>query len=356
LRLRDDLLPLAPTRSARASWCRFAANPRNKRVLPVSFVASVMARMIKNSAGNVDFSCMRPVIALILGVVLAGLAGSVLREGVPDHPLALIGMAGDAGRELIGREPLTVVFVPGREGVAALRAAVDGAHVVAEVQGAFAMDSGRIFAADHRSATEIIARSGWADREIRIGPSATPVIHEPEQTPLLTRTRVTCGLWAAVVLGLWIAWRAVGAISLRIRGFFRGLRRATPALPETVLVMRVDTSDDVASIRAALPEHRILAAKPHGLAVSGGWIVTAGESVATELSREVGWRNCVLEAFAPDPFGSTSRRCDFIAARTGLELADFDEKAVWSVEDALAILLSGSDWRGPLADEPRLAR
>jgi hypothetical protein len=118
----------------------------------------------------------------------------------------------------------------------------------------------------------------------------------------------------------------------------------------------VDTSDDVASIRAALPECRILAAKPQGLALSGGWIVTAGESVATDLIHEVGWRDCVLEPFAPDPFGSTSRRCDLIAERTGLEFADFDEKATWSVEDALAILHSETDWHGALADELRRAR
>jgi hypothetical protein len=94
-----------------------------------------------------------------------------------------------------------------------------------------------------------------------------------------------------------------------------------------VLVLRVDTSDDVASIRAALPECRILAAKLQGLALSGGWIVTAGESVATDLIHEVGWRHCVLEPFAQDPFGSTSRRCDFISARTGLELVDEPRRA-----------------------------
>ena len=40
-------------------------------------------------------------------------------------------------------------------------------------------------------------------------------------------------------------------------------------------------------------------------AAGEGIAVTLVHSVATELSREVGWRHCVLEAFAPDPFGST---------------------------------------------------
>jgi len=221
---------------------------------------------------------------------------------------------------------------------------------------AFAMEPGLIVAADHRSANETIARAGWADREIQIGTSVKPVIEEPEEVPVLTRTQIGWALWTAMALGLWIAWRSLAAISLAVRGFFRERRDTLLALPETVLVLRVDGSDDVASIRAALPGCRILAAKPQGLALSGGWIVTAGEAVATDLVREVGWGHCVLEPFAPDPFGATSRRCDFIAARTGLELADFDEKVVWSVEDVLAILCSEADWRGPLADEPRRAR
>jgi hypothetical protein len=49
--------------------------------------------------------------------------------------------------------------------------------------------------------------------------------------------------------------------------------------------------------------------------------------VATDLIHEVGWRHCVLEPFAQDPFGSTSRRCDFISARTGLELVDEPRRA-----------------------------
>jgi len=345
-------LPRGPIRRRWATPVRFAANRRGKRIRPVSLVDSFTAERIKNPAELVDFFLMRPVIALILGVALAGLAGSVLWEGVPGHPLAVIDIARDTGREAIGREPVTVIFVPGGEGVTALRARMDGSRVVAEVRGAFAMDSGRIFAVDHRSANEIIARTGWTDREIRIGASAEPArVEEPEGGPVLTRAQITALLWAAVVLGFWIAWKALQVISLRIHGFLRQLRRRRPALPETVLVLRVDTSDDVASIRAALPAHRILAAKPQGFALAGGWIVTAGESVATELAREVGWRHCVLEPLAPDPFGSSSRRCDFIAAKTGLELADFDEKAIWSVEDAIATLLSETAWRERLADE-----
>lgn len=299
---------------------------------------------------------MRPVIALILGVALAGLAGSVLWDGVPDRPFEAIGIARDAGREVIGRESVTVIFVPSREGVAALRSGMDRSRVVAAVTGAFAMDSGRIFAADHQSANEIIARAGWADREIRIGVNAEPVSDEPEEETVLTRTQIACGLWAVLVLGLWVAWKALATISMEVGGFIRDRRDRSPALPETVLVLRVDTSEDVASIRAALPVSRILAAKPEGLALSGGWIVTAGESVATDLIGEVGWAHCVLEPFAPDPFGSTSRRCDFIAERTGLELADFGEKAIWSAEDALAILLSETNRDGSFADGSGRAR
>jgi hypothetical protein len=288
---------------------------------------------------------MRPVVALILGVALAGLAGSVLWEGVPDRPLAAVGIARDMGRELLLRESVTVIFVPGREGVAAVRRQTDRSRIVAETRGAFAVDPGRIVAADHRSANEIIARAGWADREIRIAPSAAPVIEQPEEKPILGTAEITWALWAAVVLGLWVASRALAAISLEVRDFFRERRRRLPPLPETVLVLRVDSSDDVASIRAGLPEDRVLADSPQGLALSGGWIVTSGESAASDLAREVGWRDCVLEPFAPDPFGSASRRCDSIAARTGLELADFEEKIVWSPEDALAILLCDTDWR-----------
>ena len=75
----------------------------------------------------------------------------------------------------------------------------------------------------------------------------------------------------------------------------------------------------------------------------------AGESAASDLARKVGWSHCVLEPFDPDPFGSTSRRCDFVSEKTGLELADFDHKTIWSVEDVLAILRSETDWRRSLS-------
>lgn len=295
---------------------------------------------------------MRPVIALVVGIALAGLAGSVLWRGLPDRPFEAIGAAQDVGHEVIGRAPVTVVFVRGHQGVATVRAAVDDSRVVAEVRDAFAMDPARIVAADHRAASEVIARAGWVDREIRIGVNVVPVIEEPEGEPVLTRTRMAYVLWAAIALGVWIAWRALASISLEIRRFFRERRVTPPALPETVLVLRVETSDDVASIRAALPERSILAAMPQGLALSGGWIVTAGESVASDLTREVGWRDCVLEPLAPEPFGTASRCGDFIARTTGLELADFNGKSVWSVKEALAILMSETDGRAPLAEEP----
>jgi hypothetical protein len=299
---------------------------------------------------------MRPLIALILGVALAVLAGSVLWEGLPDRPLGVIGMARDVGREVVGREPVTVVFVPDHQTVAAVRAAVDVSGIVAETRNAFAMDDGRIVAANHPAASEVIARAGWADREIRIGASAAPAIEEPEGTPIPTRTQIVCALWAAAALGVWVAWRAAAAISLEIRRFFRDRRDTPPAPPETVLVLRVDTSEDVAAIRAALPEQWVPAAMPQGFALSGGWIVTAGESVASDLARKAGWSHRVLEPFDPDPFGSTSRRCDFITEMTSLGLEDSDEKVIWSVEDALAILLSETDGCGPLAEDPGRTR
>jgi hypothetical protein len=179
-----------------------------------------------------------------------------------------------------------------------------------------------------------------------------PAVEEPEETPFPTSTQIAYALWVAVALGLWIAWRAAAAISSEIRGFFRERRARRHASPETVLVLRVNTSDDVSAIREALPVHRVLAAMPQGLALSGGWIVTAGESAASDLAQKVGWSHPILEPFDPDPVGSTSSPSDFVAEMTGLELADVDEKVIWSVEDALAILLSETNWRGPVAEKP----
>jgi hypothetical protein len=299
---------------------------------------------------------MRAVIALILGIALAGLAGFVLQEGPVERPLEWIGLAREVGSQALDREPVTVVIVPGRQGVAAVRAAVDRSRIIASTRDGFTMDRGGIVAADHRAASELLARAGWTDRAIRIGASVAPAVEEPEEAPFLTPTRIAYALWAAVALGLWIAWRAAAAIWLQIRSWFREWRRESPAPPETVLVLRVDSADEVASIRAGLPVTRILAAMPRGLALFGGWIVSAGDSVATDLAREVGWRDCVLEPFDPDPFGSISRRCDFIAEATGLELADVHHKAIWSVEEALAILLSEANWSGTLAREPDPSR
>jgi hypothetical protein len=116
-------------------------------------------------------------------------------------------------------------------------------------------------------------------------------------------------------------------------------------------VLRVDTSEDVAAIRAALPAQRVLVATPQGFALSGGWIVTAGESVASDLAQKVGWSHPVFEPFDPESVGSAASS-DLVAEMIGLQFADVDEKAIWSVEDALAILLSETDWRRPLAEKP----
>jgi len=288
---------------------------------------------------------MRPFIALILGITLMGFAALALRQGPHDDPLELIGLAQNVGSQAVGRDPVTILIVPSRQGVASVRAAVDSSRIVAATPDGFAVDRGRVVAADHRAASELLMRAGWTDRAIRIAASPARADEVTDKAPAVTPARIAYALWAALALGSWIAWRAAGTIGWQIRGFFRGWLDKPPAPPETVIVLRVDTAVEVAAIRAALPISRVLEAMPRGLVLSGGWIVTAGEGVASDLVSKVGWQRCILEPLDPDPFGSISRRTEFISESTGLEITDLNDKATWSVDGALEILLSDADWR-----------
>jgi hypothetical protein len=228
---------------------------------------------------------------------------------------------------------------------------VDDSRVVAETRGGFATRGGRVFAVDHRTANEVLARAGWADREIQIGTSPRSAgEHDDADAP--RGQWLTWALWVLVALASWIALRSAASLATDVRLFFRKRRDASSAAPETVLLLRLNGADDVAAIRAALPPERILVATPQGLVLAGGWIVGTGESVASELVRKVGWCQRILEPLYPDPFTGELGLGGFPVA--GLELngraiesGGPDHKGTWTAEAALAVLRSDADPREP---------
>jgi hypothetical protein len=235
------------------------------------WLVSPVASKIKISHRFVDSEGMRTFATLILGLVLAAFAAAGLRGGPQGGVLDLPGLARDVSVEAKPRESASVIFVPDRGRVAAVRAAVDDSRVVAETRGGFATRGGRIFAADHRAANEVLARAGWADREIRIGTSPPPA-GEHDDVGAVRGKWFPYALWAVVALASWIVLRSAASLWKEVRLFLRDRRGASPAGHETVLLLRVNTDDDVAAIRAALPPQRILAATPQGLVLAGGWI------------------------------------------------------------------------------------
>jgi hypothetical protein len=310
---------------------------------------SKLASKIKDSDRLVDSAIMRTFATLILGLALAAFAAAGLRGGSPGGVFDLPGVVRDVASQAQIRESASVIFVRGRGRVAAVRAAVDDSRVVAETGGGFATRGGRVFAVDHRAANEVLARAGWADREIRIGASPRPA-GEHDDSGALRGRWLPYALWAVVALAAWIVLRSAASLRTEVRLFLRERRGGSPDGHETVLLLGVNSVDDVAAVRAALPPERILAATPQGLVLAGGWIVSAGGSVASELVRKVGWCQRILEPLYPDPFTGDFGLGSFAAA--GLELDGYaiesggaDHKGTWTAEAAVAVLRSDADPR-----------
>jgi hypothetical protein len=99
---------------------------------------------------------------------LAAVAGAAL---VWAHAQgALPARLGDSTPDSAGAAPatVTVVLVPSRAGVAAVQQAVAPDRIVATAPGGFALREGRVVAASHEAASELIGRAGWTDARIEI--------------------------------------------------------------------------------------------------------------------------------------------------------------------------------------------
>ena len=116
---------------------------------------------------------MRNVFMASMGAIIAvGLGISMWQEGggVLDSVREQLGLGGEV-------EPILVIFVADAGAVASVRAAVSDDRVVVEGPRAFALREGRILAAGHDAAGEIVSAGGWIDRELkllRIRQKATP--------------------------------------------------------------------------------------------------------------------------------------------------------------------------------------
>lgn len=105
--------------------------------------------------------------AAILSLSAVAIAGTVWATSQGVLPQSLEGWTSDAGA-LEAPATVLVVLVPNGEGVAAVRRAVSADRVVATSAEGVALREGRIVAASHEAASELIGRAGWVDARIEI--------------------------------------------------------------------------------------------------------------------------------------------------------------------------------------------
>jgi hypothetical protein len=222
--------------------------------------------------------------------------------------------------------------------VAAVRSAVREERIVVERPGAFALTEGRVVAAGHAAASEVITAAGWAQREIQLGLSVPP----PQEGRVsaaagLTGDRIAWILRGCVILGGVLA--ALGLRNLWRRTLARRRRAAfLRSSQPPILVLRMAGGEGLRAVRAAMPAGRVLADGPEAFALEGGWIVTSSDGAASKLLAAAGWKDRVLETHHPDPFGSAARRDDWGALAGELELDAPTAKSLWSTRQAILAL------------------
>ena len=99
-----------------------------------------------------------------LGATIAIGLGIFMFQGADDAPLATL--AGKLG--LGSGEPVIVIIVANPRAVASVRAAVPDDRVVADSPNGFALREGRIIAAEHDSASDLVSAAGWLERKLML--------------------------------------------------------------------------------------------------------------------------------------------------------------------------------------------
>ena len=273
---------------------------------------------------------MRPVTQIALGTLLGGVAALLLSSEVQLERISAV-VPG-------ARDPLLVVVVDDPSAVAAVRAAVSDERVVVERPGAFALREGRVVAAGHAAASEVITAAGWANREIQLGLSVPPPGEGRVSAAAdLTGDRIAWILRGCVILGGFLA--ALGLRNLWMRTLVRRRRAAfLRSSQPPILVLRMAGGEELRAVRAAMPAGRVLADSPEAFALEGGWIVTSNDGAASKLLAAAGWKDRVLETHHPDPFGSAARRDDWGALAGELELDAPTAKSLWASREVILAL------------------
>ena len=250
------------------------------------------------------------------------------------------------------RDPVLVVVVDDPRAVAAVRASVREDRIVAEQPGGLALAEGRVVAAGHTVASELINAAGWSRREIQLGLSVPPPTEgRASSTAGLTGDRISWILRGCVILGGLLA--ALGTRNLWRRTLARRRRAASlHASRPPILVLRMVGWRDLRAVRAAMPAGRVLAESTEAFALEGGWIVTSSDGAASRLLAAAGWQGRVLETHHPDPFGSAARRDDWGALAGELELEDPAVKSLWSSREAILALRGEGGSSGLRSDAP----
>jgi len=273
---------------------------------------------------------VRSVTQIALGVLLGGVAALLLSSEVQLERISstLPGV----------RDPVLVVLVDDSGTVAAVRAAVGRERIVLERPGGFAMAEGRVVAAGHAVASELINAAGWSGREIQMG-LAVPASEggRTTATAAVKARRIAWILRGCVVLGAVLA-----ALGLRnLWGRLLARRRQAAFLRSCqppILVIRMPDGAGVRAVRAALPAGRVVAEMDEAFALEGGWIVAGSDGAASQILAAAGWKDRVLETRHPDPFGSAARRHEYEALGWQLDLDAPTAKSLWSVREAILAL------------------
>jgi len=287
---------------------------------------------------------VRPVTQILLGTLLGGVAAVLLSSEVQLERIsaALPGARG----------PLLVVVVDDPSAVAAVRAAIREERIVVERPGGLALAEGRVIAAGHAVASELINAAGWSGREIQMGLSTPPAKERRASAAVgLTGDRIAWILRGCVILGGLLAvlglrnlWRRT--LARRRQAAF--LRSSQPP----ILVLRMADRAGLRAVRVAMPAARVLAESHEAFALEGGWIVTCNDGAASQLLAAAGWKDRVLATHHPDPFGSAARRDDWGALAGELELDAPTAKSLWSTREAILALRGEGGSPDLLSDAP----
>ena len=127
---------------------------------------------------------------------------------------------------------------------------------------------------------------------------------------------------------------SVGALALRAHSRAGGFGPSLPSNP--VMVVVVKSKADVAAVREAIDDERVVASTEEGFAVREGRIVVAGVEAAGPLLSQAGWTEAQLEIVKvgarPEPAVGGG------APRAGI--GDLYGKATLTLDEAMRVLQS----------------